>query len=56
MLRLNDCRDILSLPAGKDGVEFVGECGIRSIRRMPEILRVTRTLAAHSRKRTEESP
>jgi guanosine-3',5'-bis(diphosphate) 3'-pyrophosphohydrolase len=27
---------------------------IRSIRRMPDILRVTRTLAAHSRKRTEE--
>jgi (p)ppGpp synthase/HD superfamily hydrolase len=29
---------------------------IRSIRRMPEVLRVVRTLAAHSRKRTEEKP
>ena len=29
---------------------------IRSIRRMPDVLRVTRTLAAHSRKRPEEKP
>jgi RelA/SpoT family (p)ppGpp synthetase len=29
---------------------------IRSIRRMPEVLRVVRTLAAHSRKRPEEKP
>jgi GTP diphosphokinase / guanosine-3',5'-bis(diphosphate) 3'-diphosphatase len=29
---------------------------IRTIRRMPDILRVTRTLAAHSRKRPEEKP
>src|SRR5580693_3357571 len=29
---------------------------IRSIRRMPDILRVTRTLAAHSRKRPEDNP
>ncbi|HTV77879.1 MAG TPA: RelA/SpoT family protein [Steroidobacteraceae bacterium] len=29
---------------------------IRSIRRMPEVLRVVRTLAAHARKRTEEKP
>jgi len=27
---------------------------IRTIRRMPDILRVTRTLAAHSRKRPED--
>ncbi|HTY92590.1 MAG TPA: bifunctional (p)ppGpp synthetase/guanosine-3',5'-bis(diphosphate) 3'-pyrophosphohydrolase [Steroidobacteraceae bacterium] len=29
---------------------------IRSIRRMPDVLRVTRTLAAHSRKRPEDKP
>ena len=29
---------------------------IRAIRRMPDVLRVTRTLAAHSRKRPEDKP